>query len=37
MLMFTSGRGNRGLAEREEALLELGQRAGGAGLVNGEH
>ena len=38
MLTFTSGRGKPVLlAEREEELLELGQRAGAAGLVNGEH
>ena len=38
MLTFTSGRGNpMFLAEREEALLELGQRAGCAGLVKGKH
>ena len=38
MLTFTSGaRKAVRLAEREEALLELGQRPGRAGLVNGEH
>ena len=38
MLTFTSGRGKPlAVAEREEHLLELGERPGAAGLVNGEH